>query len=304
MAASVEAESRGHLVTIKQQQFLLGSIFLGLPLLWLLVWVVLPIFIVFYLSFTTYDVLKPAEWIGFLNYEDLLYDGLFWRALGNTLYYTVWSVPSGIIASLMLAMLINTKLPGAGIYRTIFYIPVVAPLIAAALVWILFYDASSGFFNYVLGQFGIRPVDWLNNSYTAMPAIILMSVWKGLGFNMVIFLAALQAIPRELHEAAALDGAGRVRQFFAITLPLLTPATVYVVITSLIASFQVFAQVIVMTNGGPNNSTVTIVHYIYRTAFQNLEFGYASAMAMVMFLLLVLASFINLRLFSRKKLFD
>ncbi|WP_080823639.1 carbohydrate ABC transporter permease [Agrobacterium genomosp. 2] len=291
-------------MTIKQQQFLLGSIFLGLPLLWLLVWVVLPIFIVFYLSFTTYDVLKPAEWIGFLNYEDLLYDGLFWRALGNTLYYTVWSVPSGIIASLMLAMLINTKLPGAGIYRTIFYIPVVAPLIAAALVWILFYDASSGFFNYVLGQFGIRPVDWLNNSYTAMPAIILMSVWKGLGFNMVIFLAALQAIPRELHEAAALDGAGRVRQFFAITLPLLTPATVYVVITSLIASFQVFAQVIVMTNGGPNNSTVTIVHYIYRTAFQNLEFGYASAMAMVMFLLLVLASFINLRLFSRKKLFD
>ena len=291
-------------MTIKQQQFLLGSIFLGLPLLWLLVWVVLPIFIVFYLSFTTYDVLKPAEWIGFLNYEDLLYDGLFWRALGNTLYYTVWSVPSGIIASLMLAMLINTKLPGAGIYRTIFYIPVVAPLIAAALVWILFYDASSGFFNYVLGQFGIRPVDWLNNSYTAMPAIILMSVWKGLGFNMVIFLAALQAIPRELHEAAALDGAGRVRQFFAITLPLLTPATVYVVITSLIASFQVFAQVIVMTNGGPNNSTVTTVHYIYRTAFQNLEFGYASAMAMVMFLLLVLASFINLRLFSRKKLFD
>lgn len=291
-------------MTIKQQQFLLGSIFLGLPLLWLLVWVVLPIFIVFYLSFTTYDVLKPAEWIGFLNYEDLLYDDLFWRAVGNTLYYTVWSVPSGIIASLMLAMLINTKLPGAGIYRTIFYIPVVAPLIAAALVWILFYDASSGFFNYVLGQFGIRPVDWLNNSYTAMPAIILMSVWKGLGFNMVIFLAALQSIPRELHEAAALDGAGRVRQFFAITLPLLTPATVYVVITSLIASFQVFAQVIVMTNGGPNNSTVTIVHYIYRTAFQNLEFGYASAMAMVMFLLLVLASFINLRLFSRKKLFD
>lgn len=291
-------------MTIKQQQFLLGSIFLGLPLLWLMIWVVMPIFIVFYLSFTTYDVLTQAEWIGLLNYEDLFYDDLFWRAVRNTLYYTLWSVPTGIVASLLLALLINTKLPGAAIYRTVFYIPVVAPLIAAALVWILFYDASSGFFNYILGQFGVRPVDWLNNAYTAMPAIIIMSVWKGLGFNMVIFLAALQAIPRELHEAAALDGAGRVRQFFAITLPLLTPATVYVVITSLIASFQVFAQVYVMTNGGPNNSTVTVVHYIYRTAFQNLEFGYASAMAMVMFVLLVLASFVNLRLFSRKKLYD
>lgn len=291
-------------MTIKQQQLLLGSVFLGLPLIWLLIWVVLPIFIVFYLSFTTYNVLQPAEWIGTFNYEDLYYDDLFWKAVGNTVYFTLWSVPIGIASSLLLAILINTQLPGAAIYRTIFYIPVVAPLIAAALVWILFYDASSGLLNYILGRLGIAPVDWLNNAYTAMPAIIIMSVWKGLGFNMVIFLAALQAIPRELNEAAALDGAGRVRQFISITLPLLTPATVYVVITSLIASFQVFAQVYVMTNGGPNNSTVTVVHYIYRTAFQNLQFGYASAMAMVMFVLLVLASFVNLRLFSRKRLYD
>lgn len=291
-------------MTIKQQQLLLGSLFLGLPLIWLFIWVVLPIVIVFYLSFTTYNVLEPAEWIGTFNYEDLYYDDLFWRAVGNTVYFTLWSVPVGIASSLLLALLINTQLPGAAIYRTIFYIPVVAPLIAAALVWILFYDASSGFLNYILGRFGISPVDWLNNAYTAMPAIIIMSVWKGLGFNMVIFLAALQAIPRELNEAAALDGAGRVRQFISITLPLLTPATLYVVITSLIASFQVFAQVYVMTNGGPNNSTVTVVHYIYRTAFQNLQFGYASAMAMVMFVLLVFASFVNLRLFSRKKLYD
>lgn len=291
-------------MTIKQQQLLLGSVFLGLPLIWLLIWVVLPIFIVFYLSFTTYNVLQPAEWIGTFNYEDLYYDDLFWKAVGNTVYFTLWSVPIGIASSLLLAILINTQLPGAAIYRTIFYIPVVAPLIAAALVWILFYDASSGLLNYILGRLGIAPVDWLNNAYTAMPAIIIMSVWKGLGFNMVIFLAALQAIPRELNEAAALDGAGRVHQFISITLPLLTPATVYVVITSLIASFQVFAQVYVMTNGGPNNSTVTVVHYIYRTAFQNLQFGYASAMAMVMFVLLVLASFVNLRLFSRKRLYD
>jgi multiple sugar transport system permease protein len=291
-------------MTIKQQQLLLGSIFLGLPLLWLLIWVVAPIFIVAGLSFTTYNVLEPARWAGYWNYEDLLYDDLFWRAVRNTAVFTLWSMPIGICLSLLLAMLINTRLPGAAVYRTIFYIPVVAPLIAVALVWILFYDTSNGFFNFVLRQFGISPVQWLTSEATAMPAIIAMSVWKGLGFNMVIFLAALQAIPRELYEAASLDGANRPRQFWEITLPMLTPATVYVVITSLISSFQVFAQVYVMTNGGPNNSTITVVHYIYRTAFQNLDFGYASAMAMVMFLLLVLASFANLRLFGRSRVYD
>lgn len=291
-------------MNIKKQQLVLGSIFLGLPLAWLLIWVVLPIFIVLYLSFTSFDVLSPPEWVGMWNYEDLLYDDLFWRAVRNTLFYTAWSVPIGILLSLLLAMLINTKLPGASFYRTVFYVPVVAPLIATALIWILFYESSSGFINYLMGALGFRPVDWLGNANTAMPAIIIMSIWKGLGYNMVIFLAALQAIPKELNEAASLDGAGRVRQFFAITLPMLTPATVYVVITSLIGSFQVFAQVYVMTNGGPNNSTITVVHYIYRTAFQDLDFGYASAMAVIMFLLLMLAAFANLRLFSGSRIYE
>jgi multiple sugar transport system permease protein len=288
----------------KQQRLLLGSVFLGVPLLWLLVWVVLPIFVVLFLSFTSYNVLRPPKWIALGNYQDLLSDDLFWHAIRNTIEYTLLSMPIGIVLSLLLAALVNTRLPGAGLYRTIFYLPVVAPLISAALVWVMFYEVSSGLFNYVLGLFGFRALDWLSNASTAMPAIVLMSIWKGLGFNMVIFLAALQGIPRELTEAAALDGAGRVRRFVAITLPLLAPATVYVVITSLIASFQVFAQVYVMTNGGPNNSTITMVHYIYRTAFQNLDFGYASSMAMVMFVLLVIAALVNLRLFSRGAAYD
>jgi len=288
----------------KQQRLLLGSVFLGVPLLWLLVWVVLPIFVVLFLSFTSYNVLRPPKWIALGNYQDLLSDDLFWHAIRNTIEYTLLSMPIGIVLSLLLAALVNTRLPGAGLYRTIFYLPVVAPLISAALVWVMFYEVSSGLFNYVLGLFGFRALDWLSNASTAMPAIVLMSIWKGLGFNMVIFLAALQGIPRELNEAAALDGAGRVRRFVAITLPLLAPATVYVVITSLIASFQVFAQVYVMTNGGPNNSTITMVHYIYRTAFQNLDFGYASSMAMVMFVLLVIAALVNLRLFSRGAAYD
>jgi multiple sugar transport system permease protein len=168
----------------------------------------------------------------------------------------------------------------------------------------MFYEVSSGLFNYVLGWFGVSPVNWLNSGATAMPSIIAMSVWKALGYNMVIFLAALQAIPRDLNEAASIDGAGPAQRFWCITLPLLRPAMVYVVITSLISSFQVFAQVRVMTDGGPSNATVTVVHYIYRTAFQNLEFGYASAMATVLFLVLVIASFVNLRLISRGNVYE
>ncbi|GLQ57658.1 carbohydrate ABC transporter permease [Devosia nitrariae] len=290
-------------MTIKQQQLLLGTIFLGIPLLWLLVWVVTPIFVVLYLSFTSYDILSAPEWVGTWNFEDLWYDSLYWRAFGNTLYFTAFAMPLGVTLSLLLAMLVNTRLPGAWIYRTIYYLPVVSPLIATALIWILFYEVSTGLFNYLLRFVGISPLPWLSNSATAMPAIIAMSVWKSLGFNMVIFLAALQAIPRELNEAAALDGAGRARQFYSITLPLLRPAMTYVLITTLIGSFQVFAQVYVMTEGGPNNATVTLVHLIYRTAFQNLDFGYASAMAVVLFVILVTASFINLRLVSRGNLY-
>ncbi|EAR52114.1 sugar ABC transporter permease [Oceanicola granulosus HTCC2516] len=291
-------------MTIKQQQLILGIVFLGIPLLWMLIWVVAPIFVVFYMSFTTYDVLSPMRWAGTWNYTDLWYDDLFWRAIGNTLYFTAVSLPAGVFLSLMLAVLVNRQLPFVGLFRTIFYMPVVTPLIAAALAWILFYETSAGMFNYTLDLLGISPVNWLNDQSTAMPAIIIMSVWKSLGYNMVIFLAALQSVPKELGEAAAIDGAGPVRRFWSITLPMLTPAMVYVVITSLIASFQVFAQVRVMTDGGPNNSTVTIVHYIYRTAFQNLQFGYASAMATIMFFLLIVASFVNLRLVGRRNVYD
>lgn len=291
-------------MTIKQQKLVLGAVFLGVPLTWLLVWVVFPIFGVFYLSFTQYDILTPPEWIGTWNYEDLWYDSLYWKAFGNTLYFTAVAMPTSVFLSLMLALLVNRNFKGAWLFRTLYYLPVVSPLIATALVWILFYEVSTGLFNYLLRQIGISPLGWLTNPNFAMPGVIAMSVWKGLGFNMVIFLAALQAVPRELHEAAALDGAGKIRQFWNITLPMLRPAMTYVLITTLIASFQVFAQVYVMTNGGPNNSTVTLVHLIYRTAFQNLDFGYASAMAVVLFAVLVIASFINLRLVSRGNLYN
>jgi ABC-type sugar transport system permease subunit len=288
---------------LKRQQFLLGSVFLGVPLAWLLVFVVSPIFLVVHLSFTDYDILTSPTWAGTLNYEDLWHDTLFWKAVRNTLFYTVVSVPIGITLSLLLALLVNRNLTGATFFRTIYYIPVVTPLVAVSTVWILIYQTGNGLANYVLSYFDIAPQPWLTSPVLAMPSIIIMSVWKGLGFNMVIYLAALQAIPRELHEAAELDGAGKLRQLFSITLPLLKPATIYVVITAIIASFQVFTQVYVMTGGGPNNATVTIVHLIYRTAFINLEMGYASAMAMILFVILVIASLTSFRLLSRNNVY-
>lgn len=293
----------GDTMTILQQKRLLGTIFLGLPLLWLFIFVVVPIFLVFYLSFTEYNILRPPEWIGLFNYEDLWYDRLFWRSVSNTIYYTVVTVPLGMFLSLMLAMFINRQLPGVGFFRTAFYLPVVAPMVAVALVWTIFYDPTIGLFNYVLSLFGLPAIGWLNSTQWAMPSIIIMSIWKGLGYNMVIFLAGLQAIPRELHEAAAIDGASKPRIFWSVTLPLLTPSTIYVVITSIIASFQVFSQVYVMTNGGPNNSTTTIVHQIYRTAFVHLEMGYASAMALILFVILIVMSLINLVFLNRDKVY-
>jgi multiple sugar transport system permease protein len=227
----------------RQQKLVVGSIFLGLPMIWLVIWVILPIFLVLYLSFNDYNVLKPPEWIGLYNYTDLLEDSLFWQAVRNTIEYTLLSMPIGIVLSLGLALLVNNRLPGSTLFRTIFYLPVVAPLIACALVWVLFYEVSAGFFNYVLGSLGISPVHWLTSAQTAMPSIVLMSVWKGLGFNMVIFLAALQAIPRELTEAAALDGAGKARTLWSVTLPLLTPATINDVLTKIRDSCQVYPQV-------------------------------------------------------------
>ena len=284
---------------LRRQKLVLGTIFLGIPLLWLTIFVVVPIFLVLALSFTSYDILKPPRWIGLGNFADLLDDRLFLAALRNTLVYTAATVPLGIGLSLALALLVNRRLPGVALFRTIFYAPVMAPIVAVALVWILFYDPTIGLFNYMLGRFGLAPQRWLTSSALAMPSIIVMSLWKGLGLNMVIFLAGLQAIPRELYEAAALDGAGRLRSFRSVTLPLLAPSMVYVLVTSLVASFQVFSQVYVMTNGGPDNATTTIVHQIYRTAFVHLDLGYASAMALVLFVILVAASLANIRFLAR-----
>ena len=255
------------------------------------------------LSFTSYDVLTPPEWVGWRNYADLRLDPVFKRSVWNTLLYTLGTVPTGMALSLGFAILVNRNLPAFGLFRTVYYIPVVTPMVAAAVAWAWLYDPTIGFLNYLLNKLGSPGLPWLTDPRWAMPSIILMSLWKGFGYNMVIFLAGLQGIPRELYEAAATDGATRVRQLWHITLPLLRPTTLYVLVTSIIGSFQVFSQVYVMTQGGPNNSTTTIVHQIYQNAFVYMDMGYAAAMAVLLFAILVVLSGASFRLLGERGLY-
>ena len=238
-------------------------------------------------------------WLG--NYLELFRDAEFWRSLRATFYYLVGSVPLGLVLSLALALALNQRIRGIRFFRTVYFIPVVSSMVAVALMWRWMYNPTSGILNYMLNEtfaflrLPLRAPDWLQSPVWAMPAIILMSVWKGMGYNMVLFLAGLQGIPRHLYEAAEIDGASNQRQFWTITLPLLTPTTFFVLIMSIIGSFQVFEQAYIMTQGGPVRSTVTTVYYIYENGFEWHKMGYASAVAWVLFALILGVTLIQWR---------
>ncbi len=253
-----------------------------------------PILFSWMIGFYRWDNISTPRFVALDNWTRLLADELFWKSLANTAYFVVGTVPTGVVLSLLLAMLVNRPLRGMGIFRVIFFTPVVTSTVAVALVWAWFYDPNYGVLNYLIetcmklfGRQPPDPVSWLNSPRTAMPAIMAMSVWKGLGYNMVIFLAALQAVPRHLHEAAELDGAGVIRRFLHVTLPAISPVVFFVIILSLIGGFQVFDQVYIMARDGrPANSTMTLVYYLYKHAFQFLEMGYASVIGTALFLII------------------
>jgi ABC-type sugar transport system permease subunit len=273
----------------------------GLALFFL--FVLIPVIAAFYLSFCRYDIIHSPTWIGLRNYarigQDLRNHGVFYLSLRNTAQYAIGTIPIGMALALALALLVNAGLRGVTLYRTTYYLPVVTSLVAISLVWMWIYDPSYGLLNHLLMKLSggrVTPQSWLGDPGQAMPAIIGMSIWRGLGYNMVIYLAGLQGIPEHLYEAATLDGASRWQRFRAITWPLLKPTTAFIFVISTIGASQVFAQVYVMTNGGPNNATTTIVHQIFQNAFSFMKMGYASAMAFVLFGLIFLLSLINLRL--------
>jgi multiple sugar transport system permease protein len=259
------------------------------------VFTLLPVAIALYLSFTDYDVFTRMNFIGAANYQDVFDDEYFWRALWNTLTYTVASVPLGMAIGLGLALLLNQKLRGLGLYRTIYYVPVVTSMVAVAMIWVQLFDPLYGVISNGLESIGIKGIDWLGDPSLAMPSVIAVSVWKVIGWNMLIYLAGLQGIPEYLKEAAAIDGANRSQTFWRITLPLLQPTTFFIFVTSVIGAFQVFDVVYVMTGGGPANATTTLVHQIYNAAFKALDMGYAAAMSFVLFGIILAVSMFSYR---------
>jgi multiple sugar transport system permease protein len=262
----------------------------------------LPVAAALLLSFTDFDIYAlgdPAtlRWVGFGNYARLLADPLFWVALKNTLYFVAVGGPLSVAVSLAAALLVNHRLTRCkGLFRTLFFLPVVTTLVAIAVVWRYLYHPRYGFLNYALGLIGIAPVDWLGDPHWAMPAIILMAIWKNFGFNMILFVAGLQNIPARLYEAAVIDGADAWRQFRYITLPMLAPTFLFVTVITMIGYFQLFAEPYVMTQGGPANSTLSLGLLMFQEGFRWWNMGYASAVAFVLFAIIMAGTLIQLRL--------
>lgn len=278
-----------------RQEMLWAFFFLAPYLIGLVVFWLGPVIASFIISFTKWELVGSPIWSGLGNYKQLLSDELFIKSLINTAYYTIVSVPLGIVLSLLLAVAMNQKLKGIVFFRTAFFMPHISSMVAIALLWGWIYNSQYGLLNYLLGLFGVPPQNWLGNPHLAMPALIVMSVWKGLGYNMMIWLAALQGIPEDLYEAARIDGANKWQQFRNITVPLLSPTTFLLLILGIIGSFQVFEQSYVMTKGGPAHATLTLVLYIYSNAFEWLKMGYASAMAYILALIILVITMIQFR---------
>lgn len=276
---------------------------------WLIGFVLLtagPMIYSLYLSFTVSSLLSPPQWVGLENYRRMLEDPIFYRSLGNTGYYAFLAVPLGMILSLLLALLLNAPVRGLGFFRTLFFLPSVTNTVALSILWLWLLNPEFGLINTALHGIGIEGPLWLQSETWSKPALVLMSLWT-VGGQMIIFLAALQGVPKELTEAASLDGAGPVRRFFAVTLPMISPALLFNLIMGLVGALQVFTQAFVMTGGvqpgsegGPNQSTLFIVLYIYKKAFQEYDMGYASALAWALFVIITVCTWLAWRV-SRSK---
>ncbi|HSQ75411.1 MAG TPA: sugar ABC transporter permease [Bacteroidota bacterium] len=265
-----------------------------------------PVLAALVLSFTDFDIyalgnFSVARFVGLRNYVQIVNDPLFWKALKNTLYFLLVGGPLSIAVSLGAALLLNAKLVRwKPLFRFVYFAPVVTTLVAVAVVWRFIYHPRFGLLNYALGFIGVNPIDWLGDPNWAMPAMILLAVWKNFGYNMIIFIAGLQNIPVQLYEAASIDGAGFWQRFRSVTLPLLAPTTVFITIITMIGYFQFFAEPYVMTQGGPLNSTLSIVLLMYQQGFRWWSMGYAAAIAFVLFLFILIGSALQTWLQQRR----
>lgn len=279
---------------------LYGWLFIGPLILGILAFQGLPVVVSIFTSFTNWDGITAPKFLGLGNYVRMFTkDRQYWGTLVNTVEFTVGVIPLTIIGALVLAVLCNGrgKISNA-VFRTAYFTPYVTSIVAIGLVWTQLFTPS-GVLNQLLAIVGIHGPSWLTDAHWAMPAVILVSAWQAIGYPMVIFLAGLQAIPESLHEAAKVDGASSSSRFFRITLPLLTPQIFFVLITQIISSFQVFALIFVMTKGGPGTATTVYIYYLYQNGFTFGDLGFASAMAWILFLIIGLVTFVQLRLQRR-----
>jgi multiple sugar transport system permease protein len=256
---------------------------------------VVPAFLALFFSFTNYSLISNPSWAGFSNYLELFKDPLVLNSFKVTLIYTVGTVVPSVVISLAVAMRLDKKIKGMPLFRTAFFTPQVASWVAISMIWVYMLNPGFGVVNYILGFVGVDQIPWLSSTKWALPSLIMIGIWRNLGYGVIIYLAGLQGVPQHLKEAAMVDGASAWRRFRKITLPMLAPTTTFLLIMMAIISLQTFDQVFVLTGGGPANSTSTVVFYVYQNAFQYLRMGYASALAIVLFVVILILSYASLR---------
>jgi ABC-type sugar transport system permease subunit len=281
------------------RKYYLGYLFIAAPVISTIAFLLIPMLTSLWWSFNDYSGLQPARFVGLANYLELLVkDDIFHRALRNTTLFVILGMGIGPTLGLFTALLLNRKVRFQSLFRTAYFLPVMTSMVVVATIWRVLYNRS-GLLNVALAWLGLSPVGWLADPQWALFSVVIASVWQGFGFETVVFLAALQSIPRELYEAATVDGANAWHRFLAITVPSLRPVLLFVYIYGIIGSYQVFDQVFVMTGGGPVYSTTSVVYYLF-SKFQDLRLGYASAIAYILFIILVFFSFVQWRFFSER----
>jgi len=289
-------------VLIQMRKEWTAYLFLAPSLIMFAIFTLFAVGFAFYISFRKWNILEPQKtFVGFDNYVRLAGDEKFHQALLVTILFTVLGVPLTMATGLSIALLLNTQIRARGIFRTLYYIPVITPLVVSSIIWKWVYQGDYGLLNYYLLELGLikERLLWLADPDLAMPALVIMGIWSGAGSHMVIYLAGLQSIPAEFYDAAKVDGANPLQRLFHVTIPLLGPTTFFLFITSVIGAFQIFTQIYVMTSGGPLRRTTTIGFYLYQKAFRHFDMGYATAMAYALFALIFVFTLFQFR-FTRR----
>lgn len=278
--------------------------FIGPSLFGVLAFMLLPVLMAAVISFTDWHLLSTPKFAGLDNYAKLLGDERSWASLGRTAYFVLLNIPLQTVLALGIALLLHRRFRGRSFFRAVYVLPWLATPVVLAVIWRWILDPNSGPVAEFLGLFGIQGVNWLQDATLALPAIALVTIWQFTGYTSLFFLAGLQSIPQSLYEAARLDGAGAIQQFFRITLPLLNPTTLFVLITSVIGSFQAFDFIYILTGGGPDRSTEVINFRIYETAFTKFDAGYASALSMLLFAIILIVTVLQLAYFRKRTQYD